>query len=473
MSVWGIVEDVGGTGNELFRWAPAREHCWQLIWRPADSITDQLPPGFGLPLYLEDTNHGRRIYPGTSLSEFIALSWASGFAILNRLKRLTPGQRSSYRLMWLMYQRAQRTRDHVRRSFRSPRDFVLKCRSRLVAEERDVLPSHLPGQDFASTRKRVDRLIDIGRDALGAAGRANPPLDECLGAGLWEAAKRDPLETRPEQIAALVRDAIFARFDKVATDSADHVKGRLPRIVWKHCAHDRTRFDRWFGGRSSSLAYQLASQKRAEGGKLMQSLVHDVLTQLGWDSYRYVGGCCGLGMQAVAQALKLSTSERGRFGHCYLPQSWAAEIPIFMLAAEHPVLLGAATQALAANPEEPSIVPAFHRLLAYCGEIASNRRAADRRSKRDPAVRSGVELDTHAVDSSLGRRDLSSHDLLEWVCERFPCSCGSTNSLARIDMTRTTKERLGMKFHCQDCDERVERSISCDYLRENSEGIFA
>src|SRR5437763_1057338 len=115
---WGTVTPAEDRGQPslLMRegGSPADVPTDYFVWQPPEDLKGQLPGGFGLPFRVHVGPDGlRRVAPVGSIEGHVAGAWLGGFAILCRHRQLDPGQRQTYRLMWFLFQRVRRMREHL------------------------------------------------------------------------------------------------------------------------------------------------------------------------------------------------------------------------------------------------------------------------------------------------------------------------------------------------------------------------
>jgi hypothetical protein len=363
------------------------------VWRPPAALCCELPPNFGLAMRCVCCPDGlRRFYPATNWETFVTEAFAGGLAVLCRLRNLSPAQRHSYRLMWLFHQRLRATREHFANRLHHPDSLRVSRAGRGVAREYSILPESL-GLDGRGVGQpwSVSRLRHEGWKEARAHGIDRPRGRDCIRFGLLRAARINPLRLRAaESCAGLVRQALYERIElpTVAADSPlapadtgairDAVLERALPALYRHLHQPASDFDAWLRGRHNSFVGQLAKQKNPEGA-LDKDLVRAALSDLGWDSYRYVADCVDTMMRAYRYCLPddLTAAEAAWFARMHFKQPYLGDLPLALLVERADLLL-AAVWPIWEKPDDPERIAVLHRLLDFYGEMATRRRAIDR-----------------------------------------------------------------------------------------------
>jgi hypothetical protein len=203
---WGTVTPAEDCGQPslLVRegWSTGDGSTTYSVWQPPEDLKSHLPEEFGLPFRVHVGPDGlRRVAPLGSVERHLIWAWQGGFAILCRHRQLGPEQRQSYRLMWFLYQKVRRMREHLRRSFNWSRDLSVTRSSRLAPEERSVIPTLVKRESEGEyVRPKVSELRDRGYEAARAAGINKPRPDQAIHFGLVSYAKDDPLSIPDDKV---------------------------------------------------------------------------------------------------------------------------------------------------------------------------------------------------------------------------------------------------------------------------------
>jgi hypothetical protein len=357
------------------------------VWRPTGELGAQLPPGFQLPLAcITGTDGLKRFYPVDDFEKFIELAFMGGLAVLCQHPGLDHEQRQTYRMMYLVFRRARRTRERLKRKFRSSRELWIGKSGRSV-QGKTVLPDSV-GLDAAGQGEPwgVDRLLREGKAACEAAGIADPTEQEQIHYGFVAAARRDPLRVQLEEISSLVKFALFDPTQltgkKPDPQTLEFVFARVAAAVSNHLAEDAERFRAWFSGPKNTLVSQVAQQKLKPGGPLDRGEVRRALLELTLDSYTYVAQGIDAQMRIFLRVIaeELSADEIRLFQQMHLNQAHFGDLPLVLLVERFPFLTAVIWE-IWQDPADPEAIATFHRLLAYYREMATCRREADRTVK--------------------------------------------------------------------------------------------
>jgi hypothetical protein len=373
--------------------------CAHGEWRPPERLARFLPEDFSVPLDCYTGSDGlRRIVPRCSFEELIDLGAVGGLAVLHGVRGSNPEVDQSYRAMLLIHQRVRGRsycgtrgmREHLTREFSYSRDLYICGSGRLSEDERDVLPDDL-GLNAAGEGHRltVSQLTGLGRRAAEDAGHRNPTNEQAIGFGLYEAAKRNPLEVESERVSPLIEMALFDidhSEDAPSEELIGIVTERLLEAIHRHLEDRQEAFDGWFTGPGNSLVKQISQQANRPGGRLPRGDVRQALLHLGWRAYRHVGQCVHALMRTIKNSIPVSLSDQERrlYGHMHESQPYYGNLPLALLA-ERSRSLRRAILAIWEEPDEPVHVHVLHRLCWYYADMVRRRREADRRSKQRSA----------------------------------------------------------------------------------------
>lgn len=115
--------------------------------------------------------------------------------------------------MWFFYQKALKLSEHYGRTFEGLKDLIVTRSGRTGSDERDVRPNQLgKTPDGRGRRWGIQTLKTKGRKAAINAGHNRPSDKQIIEYGLWEAAKKNPLELKKEsETLRIIRLALFDR----------------------------------------------------------------------------------------------------------------------------------------------------------------------------------------------------------------------------------------------------------------------
>jgi hypothetical protein len=360
----------------------------RFVWRPTGELGAQLPPGFELPLACIAGCDGlRRFYPVDDFESFIDLAFTGGLAVISQHPGLDLEQCRTYRAMYLLFRRARRTRERLKRKFRSPRDLWIGKSGQSV-QGKTVLPDSL-GKDAAGEGKTwgVDRLMREGRAAFETAGISDPTEQDQIHYGLVAAARRNPLQIQAGEVSSLIK---FALFDpnlltgkKPDPQTVEFVFARVTAAVSNHLDDDAEPFRVWFSGPKNTLVSQVAQLKREPGGPLDRGEVRRALLELAWDAYAYVAQCIDAQLRIFLRIIaeELDAAEIRLFQQMYLQQPHFGDLPLVLLVERFP-FLKAVIWEIWQDPADPEAIGTLHRLLDFYRAMATCRREADRTTKK-------------------------------------------------------------------------------------------
>ncbi len=403
---WGSVTATPSGGASGQTGAPPAH----FVWAPPAELASELPPGFSFALRCVVGGDGaRRFFPAAGLEHLVTTAFAGGLALLSALKRHTPEQRDSYRFMWQVFRRVRLTREHFGNQFGSAGSLAVRRSARAGAARETVLPETV-GQTAGGEGdpRTPERLLREGEAEARRQGIYNPDESEQVRYGLLCAARRDPLPVEDAgEVEGLVRFALYEAVpegDRTVPGVNELILGRLLLAVPPHLADSNEAFDGWLLGANNSLVAQLAKQKRAEGGPLERDVVRRALQDLGWEAYRYVADCVHTMLHVFRRLVvpALTERERGLFDHMHLKQPHFGNLPFALLAERIPLLLPVLEEVWG-NPADRQTIGVMHRLLAYYGEMASQRRALDRHAQA--ACAGGAHAGKTAVTVSYSESD--------------------------------------------------------------------
>jgi hypothetical protein len=320
-------------------------------------------------------------------------------------------------------------------------------------------------------------LLNRGREYAIAAGAASPNEAQCIAAGFYVAALRDPMT--PDRLSeadclALVRLAIFdlGPSDKRIDPAVRRlVEDRLLGYIAKHLDDNTEEFRRAFLEHRDDLIHRISKQRK-HGGPIDRKLVRQILLDLTFQARRYVGDCVAVQMQHFARALSepMLPRERAIFDLLYARQAWLGGLPLVLVRDRFPFLQTAVLD-LMMNSDDRRRVGALLRLLDYYGEMLGKRRSADRRQKsnRKGLNKAGQstlmsELDDNVSTASAATDGEEFLDIAERlrINRLITCQCGDKASWEpRVREFGSGDDYCLIEFTCTRClhDESVRVSL--------------
>ena len=496
-ATWGHVSIRDDPGPPLVRTKRPQEDMAskRYVWQPYKVLEEHLLANSGVVLHCQAAPDGeRRFSPigrgDRSLDPFLPFytsAFLCGFAIICHAKKLTKQERHSYRVMWFLFQRVQKMRQHIRLAFNTKKDLTIAVTGRLT---KDVNDSHvLPWPFDSTTRSRgypqsVDELIERGEKAAKGAEIRCPSVSQKIHYGLAEVARLDPQSLRPDDAVRVIQYVLFdvdPGWDKVDPETRKIVIERVLDAIEPHLDDTSAVFNDWFWGRHNTFVKQIAQQKKSRGGELDPEIVQQVLLQLGWESHEYVGQCVHAWAHDMQKALPepLTKTERQAFEGIFFCRPDLGGIPLVMLAGKlqfvHTVL-----EDIFKNPGEKGPVQTLYRLLQLYAIMVSNRRKANvrikevdkrtrKRLKREPGQTLCMDTVPEQPDSSDSQSRVEQADLLRAIYQsvakskRVTCKCSQPKWDVKLEALKKGNFRL--VFCCHECRVRRERTLSTDELK--------
>ena len=470
------------------------------VWCPDGALKENVPEGAVVILRCEHALDGERrfspIGTGTRGSDpfwpFYAYAFSCGLAILCKVKQaeMTKEHRRSYRLMWFLFQRAQKMRQHIRRAFNFKKDLIIRRTGR---RSKDITEMHvLPWTFDKSTKKMgypqsVDELLARGQEAARQAGVSRPNASAKIRYGLAEVARLKQKPLPADKVALLLKTVLFdvdPMRTPVSPDLREIVIERILTAIEPHLGQESIVFDDWFWGRHNSFIKQIAKQKKSPRGELDPEIVEQVLLELGWDAFVHAWAYDM--MKAMPDAL--SDSERHAFEMLYLPRQEFGNIPLILLAEKlqfaDPVL-----EDIINNPEEDQPVQALYRLLQFYSAMVSNRREADIRIKKvAEQSRKRLRKETgqeHSLDSESApppaassdeQDEIEGRDVLQAVYQEVAtikhvtCECVRPKWSVKPEAIEDSAD-FQLTFCCKKCHVTKVEVLSIEELRRIQERL--
>lgn len=454
------------------------------IWRPAPSLAAHLPPGYALALDCVLTAHGRFFSPAAGFenaSGFAVLAARAGVGILRQREILDDEQVSSYRVMTLLFQHACRLREALVRVFHRIEDLSIPTPGRFERSENHILPAGLKG-DCTGTEGRLTSgdLVAMGRRHAAESGITSPNEADLIRLGLVEVAFRNPilLESCTEaQARGLIRTALFdlgPASEPIDEAVIAEVQGRLIDAIGKHLGDPREEFNRWFFENCDNIVHQIAKRKRP-GGPIDREIVRQALLETVCRAFRYVGDSLHVAMRAFADALPepLDEIEQAAFDAVYRRRSWLGNLPLLLLHRQFPVVQEIVVDILN-RPTDERLPGVLLRMLQLHGEMVANKRASERRYKRNSQHRNSEgriaiagSLDKNITAASQG--DELPLEIAREVCERRRLSCDCRTMVdwhAELESAHSQRDGIALTVCCSACNWRQTIEIDALELAE-------
>ena len=466
------------------------------VWRPSSAWVNAFPADFSLSLdCLIATDGVRRFVPtdGQGLESVIPYAWVGGLQILARRLKLGDHHRFSYRVMWFVFQYAQRMQERARRRFAVNADFRVTPDCRDSEGEVDLIEGLLESQRIPHPSNANCQFVrNLGIEyytELKAAESTEPAelpdsgdltLFQQIQYGFLALARRHPLLVEDDEVAGLIRGALF-NLDgtpTVADEIVELVTERFLTALEPHWDDSTQGFDAWMLSGGNSLVAQIAKAVRRPGGRLDRHDVRGALLELGWRSYEYVALCVEAMLRAFFAGLSnpLNEEELRISRLMYLRQPFFANLSLPLLCGPMSFLGSELTQMFSGDQGEcDESAGVLHRLLGMYSWLSTERRRRDRLRYERRRRSAGPRPDGQAGESGgpfefdderdSGRvRSFRTTGLSPKAVERLVGLFGVECACAAPDWKVLLKSR-SLEFTCARCNTRVEKEIPPEYLR--------
>lgn len=354
------------------------------IWKPSDSLREELDHGFSIehPVRVLPSGYREVMYP----ANYSNLGFAAGHLILSRERHEVWTGAVNPLPAQLLRSRAPYTRAFIDRDFFDVRDLRVVGGSFGAVGSRSVLPSDI-GLDANGEGQpwTVERLMDEGRRRAVQDGKANCDVETAISYGLMVAAEIYPLDLPDENCEFLVRGALFNLIKKPEgwdDQLADIVLERFVAAVERRKDKDQEAYDKSMRGGSSSLVTTLMGKTGTKGGPLAKPVVHFALQELTWLAYLTTAVCLDWYAVAFLSSLEqpLTEDELVRFEFLHRSQPMLGNLTLDLVWRRKKLLQPIITR-IWTEPNDKSLRPILWSMFNYFGQIAELRRSADRESK--------------------------------------------------------------------------------------------
>jgi hypothetical protein len=406
-------------------------------WRPRPERWRQLltSDAFSLELALDcyGTKEGhRRFIPSEGAMGTTARAAILGSVIRDRFRRTRPEDDALNASAVQLWRTAPHLSELFGRQFKRISDLRVPRSSSCFP---NVLPDDLGTVDGSrSPDSSISKLLRVGHNAALAAGQ-KPTQERCIQYGLFEAAKVRPIpesELTKTRVRRLLRFSLFDlghATDAVDRETRRRVRRRFIGAMQKHGNVSGDAFEQWLTSDFDNIIHQL-SKKQKPDGAINRRTVRQALVEESFDAYFEVAKCMDVGMKTFAAALQppLNPSERRNFAILYYGQPWLGGLTLLMLQA-HFGFLRATVLNVLENPNSVEARGVLIRMLLFYGQMAKNRRQADREAKesrfaRNSAGRRVKQLGTHVERAgSRQPRSASAADVVNQFLETRVASC--------------------------------------------------
>jgi hypothetical protein len=451
---------------------------------PPPALVDDLPPNFHhFTLRCVATEQGRCFYPWAGTEGYLATAFAGGVALVSNLYHLSAEERSSYRVQYLMFQRARKTRDHLGNQLGHSDCLRLRRSGRGLENRTSLLPEDL-GLDGSGPGKpwSLDKLLNEGWKEANSSGVARPNQRDCIRFGFLRAARLNPLFASDPEVPGLIRTALFDSTDSPAGGRTveEMVLERALEAMGSHMGDSTEDFNEWCWGPNNTFVSQLAQRKSAPGGAMERGVVRQALLDQGWEAYRYVADCVHTMLFLFRRLLPvpLDDAENRLFERMHLKQPFFGELTSLMLAERFPQLYPV-LEDVWTKPDNREHVAVMHRLLSYYGTMAPQRRAADRLGKTRKAGtkyknQTGVEVelpppevqpDSEVQAATSSKWEVTSEDIADLLRAEQSITCGCSCPRWDIRSDNIGEDEVVITLFCKACSFETSLVTSLLHLR--------
>jgi hypothetical protein len=470
-----------------------------VVWVPDKVLKKLVPDGAVVVLRSETFADGeRRFSPigkgDRSLGPFLpfyAYAFVCGMAIRCKATKtkMTKHFRHTYRAMWFLFQRALKMRQHICRRFTSTKDLVV---ARSGRRSKDANETHiLPWQFDKITKKMgypqsVAALLELGRKAARKAGISRPNSSQKIHYGLAKLAHLNLKSLKPEEVVRVLKSVLFdidPRVEPIPSETRAQVVERILTAIHAHLDNTSAVFDDWFWGKHNSFIKQIAKQVKSPGGKLDPEVVEQVLLELGWEAYEYVGQCVFAWARDMQKAMPdpLTADEKRAFELLYFPQPEFGGIPLILLA-EKLQFVDTILDEIINHPGDEHPIQVLYQLLQFYAVLISNRREADVRIKdatkatrkwlkKESGQTSGGEAVSEVKDPTDSQDRCVGHEAALALYNRvakakeITCECSKPDWDVEPEAMEDSPA-FRLTFVCNQCEKTQTVEISVDELQK-------
>lgn len=317
------------------------------------------------------------------------------------------------------------TQDCLSVEFGSPGSLVLRRGAAQALGRTTLLP-----QGIGSAEKPWDlpEFTERATALAGERGINNPSGQELISHGLHAAALLNPLTLSDAgEIASLVRTALFDASKappQLPSDFGDailaDIEQRFTERIYRHLDEPREQFLKWFGG-AGNLLKSLTHFAGRE--PLERDVVRRGLLDLAWRGMLQTAECFETFARRYARALPkvLSPNEQKYYEAMYYRRPYLGGLSLVLLL-DRATILKPIIAELWEAPDDPLLIGALHRVLAYYSEMAVSSREHERGKKAHTAARRTVELPENDALADVGEHQVL-HDVLENILKKRQISC--------------------------------------------------
>lgn len=362
-------------------------------------VANVYTPADGLRRFLPRPEDGKDGY--------IARAFQIGLSLLTRDRRWNKATHDDYCVGKLAYDWVCHARERLKPRELSAEELVTPGRLRRDLLRWDALPEELTdGDDGKRGAELVHRIASAGAAAAATRGIVRPSETEIIALGLMDAAAaRPPMIAEPQQIAGLVRGALFDFDDDGASISDEvweEIGEQFEAAVRDRLSISQEQFNGWLYGKRAYML-QTVEKAAAQANDDPRSLVRRAMLELAWKGFGQVNECLHAFARAFERAIPrpLNDAERQLYAGMYRSQPYFGNfvLPLLLDAKD---LLKYAILDLWESPGDPQAIEVLKRMLLYRSQILPRVREMQRRARAagGAMLASATDEETPAAEDS-------------------------------------------------------------------------
>lgn len=362
-------------------------------------VANVYTPADGLRRFLPRPEDGKDGY--------IAHAFQIGLSLLTRDRRWNKATHDDYCVGKLAYDWVCHARERLKPRELSAEELVTPGRLRRDLLRWDALPEELTdGDDGKRGAELVHRIAAAGSAAATKRGIMRPTETELIALGLMDAAAaRPPMIAEPQQIAGLVRGALFDFDDDGASISDEvweEIGEQFEAAVRDRLSISQEQFNGWLYGKHAYML-QTVEKAAAPADDDPRSLVRRAMLELAWKGFGQVNECLHAFARAFERAISrpLNDAERQLYAGMYQNQPYFGNF-VLPLLLDTKDLLKYAILDLWESPGDPQAIEVLKRMLLYRSQILPRVREMQRRARAagGAMLASATDEETPAAEDS-------------------------------------------------------------------------
>lgn len=355
---------------------------------------------------------------------YIARAFQIGLSLLVRDRRWNKATHDDYCVGKLAYDWVCHARERLKPRELSAEELVTPGRLRRDLLRWDALPEELTdGDDGRRGAELVHRIAAAGSAAATTRGIVRPSETEIIAFGLMDAAAaRPPMIAEPQQIAVLVRGALFDFNDDEASISSEvweEIGEQFEAAVRDRLSISQEQFNGWLYGKRAYML-QTVEKAAATADDDPRSVVRRAMLEHAWKGFGQVNECLHAFAQAFERAIPrpLNNAERRLYAGMYRSQPYFGNfvLPLLLDAQD---LLKYAILDLWETPGDPQAIEVLQRMLLYRSQILPRVREMQRRARAG----GGAMLASAPCEDTPAAEDSPWDDLTGHILEQRGIEC--------------------------------------------------